>query len=132
MISEMLLAGYEMVDRTGELDTTVLDPQIEWRPPLNAPTAGVYRGVEQATGEFMAWSEPFEEFRWEPQEILDPGLRGGEWRWMVTGRMSGLGRASGIETATDEFHWTLRGGRAVRMEMYLDRSDALRAGGLAR
>ena len=133
MIREMLLAGYETLNRTGKLDTTVLDPQIEWRPPPHAPTAGVYRGLDEAADELMTWSEPFDEFRWEPKEILDAGVRGGEWRWMVGGRMSGQGKTSGVETAIDEFHvWTLRGGRAVRMEMYLDRDEAVRAAGLAR
>lgn len=47
--------------------------------------------------------------------------------------MAGRGRASGIETDVEEFHvWTLRNGRVVRMQMFLDRDEALAAAGISR
>jgi len=126
-----MLSSYDAVNRTGTLDHRMLDPEIEWRPPPTAPTAGVYKGRAEAVRELEAWTEPFVNFRWEPREISERGNPRGDWTWMIAGRMSGRGRGSGVETEIDEFHvWTIRRGRAVKLEMYLDRDEALRAAGI--
>jgi hypothetical protein len=49
-------------------------------------------------------------------------------------RYSGRGRESGIEIAgmgTDAQVWTLRNGKALRVELYGGTSDALEAAGLS-
>ena len=108
------------------LDDPAVDPDVEWIPPKHAPTAGAYRGAAAAEEEVQAWREPFDDFRWEPKEVLL-----GEGCFVVVGDMAGRGRTSGLEVQTEESHvWTLRDGRMVRMQMFLDRSEALAAAGL--
>lgn len=125
--------AYEYTNRTGRLDPRMLDPEIEWMPPASAPQDPVYHGREGAVAELGEWTESFDDFHWAPQEFFEAGDRHRDWIWVVAGRMSGRGRASGAETEVDEFHvWTFRRGRAVRMAMYLDRADAFRAAGIDR
>jgi ketosteroid isomerase-like protein len=125
--------AYEYTNRTGRLDPRVLDPEIEWMPPPSAPQDSVYRGREGAVAELGEWTELFDDFRWEPQEFVEAGDRHRDWIWVVAGRMSGRGKASGARTEVDEFHvWTFRRGTAVRLAMYLDRADAFRAAGIDR
>jgi ketosteroid isomerase-like protein len=62
----------------------------------------------------------------EVDEIIDAGDR-----ILVAGRMSGRGKTSGVEVGVDEYHvWTVHDGRPVRMQMYHDRDEALRAAGM--
>ena len=90
------------------------------------PTAGAYRGAAEAEEEVRTWREPFDDFRWEPKEVLL-----GESCFVVVGDMAGRGRTSGLEVQTEESHvWTLRDGRIVRMQMFVDRGEALAAAGL--
>jgi ketosteroid isomerase-like protein len=107
-------------------DSDAIDPDLEWLPPGQAPTAGTYRGAGAAEQEVGSWTEPFDDFYWEPVEVL----LGGDCL-VVGGRMGGTGRGSGIEVEQEEFHvWTLRDGRVVRMQMFLDRGEALAAAGI--
>ena len=55
----------------------------------------------------------------------------GEGCFVVVGDMAGMGRTSGLEVQAEESHvWTLQHGRIVRVEMFLDRGEALAAAGL--
>lgn len=122
---------YERLGRAGEIEVRFLDPEVEWRPPPTSPMAGVYRGREQASAEFAAWTEPFEGWRWQPEELIDAGFRDEDWVWLVRGNESGRGIGSGVDAEARQFHvLTLRRGRLARMEMYHDRSDAMRAASL--
>jgi ketosteroid isomerase-like protein len=119
---------YERLSRRGEIDPRLLDPDVEWRPPSNSPMAGLYRGPAEVNAEFASWTEPFEGWRWQPEELTDVGFRDGDWVWLVQGHESGRGTGSGVATEARQFHvLALRRGRLARMEMYHDRSDAMRA-----
>ena len=108
------------------LDDPAVDPNVEWIPPKHAPIRAGGRGAAEAEEEVLAWREPFDDFRWEPKEMLL-----GEGCFVVVGKMGGMGRTSGLEVEAEESHvWTLRDGRIVRMQMFLDRGDALAAAGL--
>lgn len=52
------------------LDDPATDPDVEWEPPPNAPTAGIYRGTRAAHAEVEAWTEPWDDFRWEPKQVI--------------------------------------------------------------
>jgi ketosteroid isomerase-like protein len=53
----------------------------------------------------------------DPERFFDAGDR-----IVVYLRLSGTGRSSGIEVANNPAHvWTLRAGKAVRLEVYLER-----------
>ena len=131
LVRETLRGIYERLGRAGEIEVRFLDPAVEWRPPPTSPVAGVYRGREQAIAEFETWTEPFEDWRWQPEELIDAGFRGGDWVWLVRGNESGRGVGSGVEIGARQFHvLTLRRGRLARLEMYDDRSAAMRAASL--
>jgi ketosteroid isomerase-like protein len=66
-------------------------------------------------------------YRVEPQDFRDLG--GGVI--LVPVRLSGRGRASGVETETELAQlWTFRQGRVVRIDQYADVTEALEATGL--
>ena len=71
-------------------------------------------------------AEPFEGFDWRPERLAVNGDR-----VLVSGRMSGQGRGSGVPVAAEEFHvLTLRDARIVRLQMFLDEGEARTAAGL--
>jgi ketosteroid isomerase-like protein len=104
-----------------------LDAEIEWVPPQDAPTAGVWRGPDAARAELAEWSSQFHDYAWEPEGFIAAP----DGRVVVVGHQRGRGRASGAEVRADEVHvWTLRGGKAVRLEMFGRVQEALEAVGL--
>jgi uncharacterized protein len=126
---DIVRRGYEAFNR-GDLDAVVelMGPDFEWLPPQGSLTAGTYQGPDAVRREIVSWTEPFEDFRWEVEEIVEAGDH-----ILVGGRMSGRGKTSGVEVGVDEYHvWTVRDGRPVRMQIYHDREEAVQAAGLAR
>jgi uncharacterized protein len=124
---EIVRRGYEAFNR-GDLDAVVelMGPDFEWLPPDESLTAGTYQGPDAVRAEIASWTEPFEDFRWEIEEIVDAGEQ-----ILVVGRMSGRGKTSGVEVGVNEYHvWTVRDGKPVRMQMYHDREQAAEAVGL--
>ena len=108
---------------------TVYAPDIEWdlreSVALDAPT--VYHGHDGVRTAFRNWLAPFHDFKFRPGEVRDHADH-----VLVTVYEHGIGRASGV--VVDRRHyalWTLRGGKVVRLRVYLDRADALKAVGLA-
>jgi uncharacterized protein len=76
---------------------------------------------------FADMDDVWEEFRPESPEFVDAGDR-----VVVTGRMAGKGKSSGVEVA-DAFVgiWTVRDGRVVRWEIHTNRAEAFEAVGLS-
>jgi ketosteroid isomerase-like protein len=104
----------------------LFDSEIAWEPPSGGPTAGLYKGPQEAIEEVGTWTEPFEGFDWRPERLAVNGDR-----VLVSGRMSGQGRGSGVPVAAEEFHvLTLRDARIVRLQMFLDEGEARTAAGL--
>jgi ketosteroid isomerase-like protein len=106
----------------------LLDPEIEIETDAGDPGARRHRGPEEARKLLAGCSEQWETFRTELQELLDLG--GG--RVLASGRAFATcenGRVKvGVPFASV---WTLRGGKAVGIESYRDRTEAsaaLRAG----
>jgi ketosteroid isomerase-like protein len=91
-------------------------------------------GIDDVVGrqgwiEFMrSWSEDFDEFTIEAEEIIDAG----DDRVVVISRNRGTGRASG---APVEAHfgavYTLKAGRITRGDVFVKPTHALRAAGLS-
>jgi uncharacterized protein len=105
----------------------LIDPAIVWDlSRVELPDGAVYTGRLELTGFVETWEEGFESEHVEAQEILDAGDR-----VVVFVRHRGRGRLSGIEVdQTFAMVWTMRDGRAVRMDMYPTREEALEAVGL--
>jgi ketosteroid isomerase-like protein len=104
-----------------------VDPAVEIYPPVEDPDMDdVYRGHDGALRNLEQWLEPWAEFRFEAEEFIDAGDR-----VVVTYSQRGRGKGSGVEienrlTAVV----SLRSGKIVRGQVYLDQAEALKAAGL--
>lgn len=110
---DALKRGYAALNR-GDLSVVLelLDPEIEWREPEPSPEAGAYRGRESFERFLRGWLESFEEFRVEPEQVVDR-----DGRLIAVVRQTGKGRSSGVEVDARLAHvWTVEDGRAVRWE----------------
>jgi hypothetical protein len=120
-----LRRGYEALNH-GDLSVVLelLDEDIEWHEPAPSPDAGSHRGRDSFERFFRGWSESFDDFRVEPEEVVE---RNGKLIAVV--RQSGRGRASGVEVEARLAHvWTVQDGRAIRWEAVPDADEALRDG----
>ena len=73
-------------------------------------------------------ADAFEELRYELEEAIDVG----DGRLLALVRIRGRGKGSGVGVDTRLAHlWTVRDGKAVRMQAFTDRDEARRAAGLA-
>ena len=104
------------------------DPEVEWDMSHSyVPDMGVFHGHDGIREFFREWRAFFAEYYAEPEEFVDAGDT-----VIVRARQGGRGRAStvGVEMPTYWQLYRLRDGRAVRVEIYRDESEALEAAGL--
>lgn len=100
-----------------------MDPEFEWRPLEDSPVSGDYRGHEQVRRYVEDWRSTLDSVR---IELGEPTAVGDHVVVVVRGY--GRGRASGIELNSHFWQvWTLRSGRAVQMQEYATRGQALAA-----
>lgn len=72
------------------------------------------------------WLGEWEGFRFAPEEVVDLGERA-----FMRVRLSGRGKASGVELEQTVFHfWTFRDGMPWRCEVFVDENAAQQAAGL--
>jgi ketosteroid isomerase-like protein len=131
----MSRANVEVVRRLNDVfnersfveNADLLDPDIVWdMSRVQVPDGSALTGRLGLLEFLDAWRESFASEHIDADEIVDGGDQ-----VLVTVRHSGRGKVSGIEV--DQRYamlWTLSDGRAVRMEMYLTRDEALEAMGL--
>ena len=125
---EIVRAGYEAWNR-GDFEALVaeLDPEIEWKLPDEGMNTGTFRGHAGVMGLMESYLDAFEHFTVELERLSAAGDQ-----VVVFVRARARGKASGVEVETRPAHlWTMRGGKAVRMEVYPEREQALEAAGLA-
>src|SRR5687768_16003334 len=106
---DALLRGYEALNR-GDLSGVLelLDPEIEWHEPSPSPEAGTHRGRESFERFFRSWIESFDEFRVEPERVVER-----EGKLVAIVRQTGRGRSSGVQVEARIAHvWTVEDGRA--------------------
>ena len=123
---ETLKRGYAALNR-GDVSVVLqlLDPDIRWHEPAPSPEAGAHRGRDGFERFLRSWLDSFEDFRVEPERIVE---RGDEL--VVIVRQSGTGRSSGLRVDARLAHvWTVAEGRAVRWEAVADPEVALPDGG---
>jgi ketosteroid isomerase-like protein len=105
------------------------DPAVEWFPPAELPSPTVYhghQGVRDAIGEMI---ELFNELQAEPEQLIDVGNQVVVlFVWGGQGKGSGLslgqfGQQAGV--------FTMRAGKAIKVEWYLNRVAALQAAGMS-
>ena len=113
----------------GGLDAVVdfLDPEIEYREDPRFPQAEVYRGRDAVVRQWREFGASFEGYRFEIEDHF--GL---DDKVVVVLREVGRGAGSGVPVDR-RTGWvnTLRAGKLVRMEIFLDPADALEAVGVS-
>lgn len=103
------------------------DERLEVRIPDAHPEgAQVFRGRVGLMRWVESTMEIWDEWRFERERFLDAGDR-----VVVLVRVVARGGSSGVSLDRETAHlWTLRDGRVLRCDVYLDRSAALEAVGL--
>ena len=112
-----------------ELLEEFIDPEIEWTGPREFPDlAESHYGYAGIATYVTKIAEAFDDYRMAPERFIDAG----DDRVLVFSREGGRGKGSGaeVETHLTTHLWTLKNGRAVRMQSYWERADALKAVGL--
>jgi ketosteroid isomerase-like protein len=102
------------------------DPDLEWvrtgaeAGDSQAVGAGTWRGPDEIRGSLEEWLSSWRDYRIEAERFVDLGDR-----LLVLSRHRACGAGSGIELdqATADFWW-FSDGRAVRLEMHIDRTAA--------
>ena len=107
----------------------LLDPEIEVNyrgvvPDLSGRDLHGHAGIAEVMGTITA---EFSEFEAHPEEVMDAGDK-----VVVVVFQRGIGKASGaaVERRVGQV-WTVRGGKAIRWQIFKDRTEALEAAGLS-
>jgi ketosteroid isomerase-like protein len=104
----------------------IFDPNVECIWDAGIPDVDVDRGLEALTRSIQTWLAAWDDFKIEAEHFVASGDK-----VLVVIMLRGRGRGSHVETVTQSAHvWTMRNGRAIRIEGYLDRDKALEAAGL--
>jgi uncharacterized protein len=126
---ETLRAGYAAVSR-GDWDE-VFDqahPDFELKTADRFTSPGTYRGVDDARQFLDDLFGAFEEVVIEPEEFFESGDR---IAVLLTVRSRPKGSSAVVENRIGHV-WTMRDGKAVRLEIFPEREKALEAAGLAK
>jgi len=101
-------------------------PEIEWIESPNRVDRRTYRGYEGARQAMEHWLEQFDEYSYEPQQIVDCGDD-----VLVIAREEGRGAGSGVTVSAESYQlFTVRDGKVVRFCGFPDRASALKAAGV--
>ena len=123
---EIVRRGYEELDRTGNPDPSLLDPEIEW---IHDPRVGEspIRGREKLIDYFDDMASMFSEMDFEVERAWDR-----DDQVLAFVRVAGSGSASGAGFEIRIAHlWTLLDGKAVRCQAFGNRDEGLEAAGLS-
>jgi ketosteroid isomerase-like protein len=124
---EIVWRGYEHFNRSGEVDYSVLDPEIVYDLSRRTFDPLVFRGHEGVREFLRLIREQWGSRRMEPQDdLIDAGDK-----VVASIRLVGVGRQSGAETMANAAHvWTFREGKIVRLTVFQTMEEALEAVGL--
>ena len=118
-----LIRPFDEEFRGSRVGTNLLDPAFEVHdhdsPDLNV--LGGHAG-------FLRWIDDWDAMEWsvEPEKYIDAGER-----VVVLLRLSARGRGSGLSLERlDGMVWTVRNGKAIRLDYYNNPTEALEAAGL--
>ena len=119
-------ALYEAINRHDfDVGFALLDPGFEWIEPEYGLLGGRHQGFDEVRAAIEAQLEVFDDFSIEAESFHEHGDR-----VAVPVRQRGTGGASGVEVEIRIGHlWTVRDGKALRLEVFPAREDAERAVG---
>jgi ketosteroid isomerase-like protein len=118
-----LIRPFDESFRGSRVGTDLLDPALEVHDH-DSPDLGVLRGHAG----FLRWIDDWDAMEWtlEPEEFIDAGER-----VVVLARLSARGRGSGVSLVRrDGMVWTVRDGKAIRLDYFNNPGEALEAAGL--
>jgi ketosteroid isomerase-like protein len=125
---ERMMEGLRAMER-GDLDAIIAmaDPEVEFVNPEHALEPGTRHGHDGLRVGLGAMLEVFEDLRFEPERVVE-----NEDHVVAFGSFRARGRGSGmvVGPATFAVLATLRDGKMVRYEWFLDAEEALRAAGI--
>ena len=127
---EIMRRYYQAWFRRDPSEMGTLDSEIELYPDPENEWVGlnvVYRGPEGVLDYIRTVEEAVADYRPQVERLIDAGDK------VVTLAVeSGRGRGSGAEVESKQTAhvWTLRDGKAIRLDLYNDRADAFKAVGL--
>ena len=122
---ELIRRGYEQFMATGEIRAHA---DFVWDVSnLGWPDQQIYLGVEGATQFLTEWADAWEDWELEVEDYLDAGER-----VVVILRQRGSSKATGIPVDMRFAQvWTYQDGQAMRMQMYANPDEAIKAAGLS-
>jgi ketosteroid isomerase-like protein len=124
-VTEILSEAYKSGEATDEL-LAICAPDFQMdasRRVFNPATYDGHAGLRHAIREI--W-EAWEDFREEDGRLIDVGDQ-----VLALHTIAGRGRASGVEVrAPGALIWAVRDGHVVKVEAFLDQTEALKAVGL--
>jgi ketosteroid isomerase-like protein len=126
---EVVRRGYEHRRETGDFLEAILAPDFVWDMSKfrGWPEQQIYEGVDEARRFIRDWSAEFDDWEIEVEALHDAG---GD-KVVGVARQRGRSRTSGLPVEMRYAQvYTLRDGKEVRMEMYADPAEALKAVGL--
>jgi ketosteroid isomerase-like protein len=107
----------------GEMGLDKLDPEIAMFESSTLPGAASAVGLDAVQRYIESFAKYWDEIRFEPQEYLDAGDR-----VVVVARLLGRGKTSGVAVERVwAYVWTVREQKALRMDGYSSREEALTA-----
>ena len=114
--------------RDSEAMVELVDPNVEQHGTVGGLEEGrVLRGISEIARDYERVEEMWDEHRIEIERVIDAGDQ-----VIVLQREYQRGRSSGVELVIDAaVIFTLRDGRIIRMQGYMDRAAALEAAGLS-
>ena len=119
---EQMRRAYKAIAR-GETEAALelIDRDVEVRDRPEAPDPQTYHGHEGVRDALQATWDTFEMVEFEPQQFVEIGDR-----IVVVIRMRGRGKGSGVPVEDRIAHlWTMRDGKAWRLQVYSDPDRAI-------
>jgi uncharacterized protein len=122
---DLVRAIIEALNR-GDVDSMLayMDRDFEWRPLDASPiVTGIYRGHDHVRSYVEDWIGAFEDLRLDLEDPVEVGDR-----VIAMAHGQARGRASGVAFENTFCQvWTVRDGRAIAMDEYETREEALEA-----
>ena len=127
---EIVRSWWKVFNETGMPPLALCDEDIEiWNPP-DFPMRGLYRGHDDVRRWRDQVFDIFDNPRVEPEDIVD--LNGDGETVVMLLRATGTASYTGIEANVEwAAIWTIRHGKVLRCQGYMNRAEALEAAGLS-
>jgi ketosteroid isomerase-like protein len=121
---EIMRRGYERFMASGEIRA---HPDLVWDVSrLGWPDQQIYAGPEGANQFNAEWADAWDDWELEVEDFIDAGED-----VVAIVNQRGRSKATGIPVEMRFAQvWTLRDGRAIRMQMYASTEEAVRSVGL--